>query len=148
MAAVQTPTMGRQVLTSLPLEILYYFGGLYGLLYFVLVFFIFIYKGVELPYPDGHYGMEFAYLFCWGLVEPIRLFFGSKGNKTETASPLLWNVILTAPTIALHIFYMLGQTYVLHIEQFLNGMAVAFQGLQAIIGILTLVSFQNAVTLA
>jgi hypothetical protein len=36
----------------------------------------------------------------------------------------------------------------LHIEQFLNGMAVAFQGLQAIIGILTLVSFQNAVTLA
>jgi len=140
--------MGRQTLTSLPLEILYYFGGLFSVIFFILVFFVFVYKGLELPYPNGYYGMELAYLFCWAIIEPVRLFLGSKGNKTETAAPLLWMVLLTAPSIALHVYYMLGQTYVLHIEQVLNGMAVAFQGLQGLLGILTLVSFQNAVALA
>ena len=32
-------------LTSLPLEILFYFGGLYDIIFFVLTFLLFLYKG-------------------------------------------------------------------------------------------------------
>ena len=34
-------------LTSLPLEILFYFGGLYDIIFFVLTFLLFLYKGED-----------------------------------------------------------------------------------------------------
>jgi hypothetical protein len=57
---------------------------------------------------------------------------------------MLWCVVLTVPLLALHIFYLLAQTYVLHIEQVLNGLAVGFQGLQALLGLFNVYAFQSA----
>jgi transmembrane protein 216 len=148
MAAPRSLGPGRKVLTSLPLEILFYFGGLYDIIFFVLTFLLFLYKGYQLPYPGDHYEMELAFLFLWALCEPIRIFLGSKGNKTESSGPMLWCVLLTVPLLALHVFYLLAQTYVLHIEQVLNGLAIGFQGLQALLGIFSMYSFQSAAWLA
>jgi hypothetical protein len=61
---------------------------------------------------------------------------------------MLWCVLLTVPLLALHVFYLLAQTYVLHIEQVLNGLAIGFQGLQALLGIFSMYSFQSAAWLA
>mmetsp|Transcript_21543 Transcript_21543/g.41086 ORF Transcript_21543/g.41086 Transcript_21543/m.41086 type:complete len:93 (+) Transcript_21543:87-365(+) len=92
--------------------------------------------------------MELLWLFIWALCEPVRLFLGSKGNKTENPGPLLWCILLTAPPLALHLFYMLAQTYVLQIEEVMNGLALGFQGLQALVGGFSLYSFQAAARMA
>ena len=52
----------RPVLTSVVLQGALYFGKLYDVIYFVLSFLIFLYKGFTLPYPDHIFGMEFTYV--------------------------------------------------------------------------------------
>ncbi|GAQ91181.1 hypothetical protein KFL_007390050 [Klebsormidium nitens] len=138
------PGQARQVLTSLTLEILFYFGKLYDYFYWILTLLIFIYKGSKLPYPKHVFGLELAFLFMFLIVEPTRIFLGSKGNKTEQAGPLGWSLALAAPILSMHFYFILGQTYVLRIEQFLNGVGVGFAGLQVLMGLLTTAAFMNA----
>ena len=47
-----------QVLTSLPLEILYYFGGWYDVFFWVLTLLVFIYKGTQLCLHDTYFSQE------------------------------------------------------------------------------------------
>mmetsp|Transcript_20031 Transcript_20031/g.63755 ORF Transcript_20031/g.63755 Transcript_20031/m.63755 type:complete len:147 (-) Transcript_20031:13-453(-) len=133
----------RRVLTSLSLEVTLYFGGWYDIFYCLATLVVYIYKGSELPYPDSNFRMEVAFLFLLALVEPCRLFLGSKGNKTERPGPLIFCILLSAPVIALHIFYIWGQTYVLKIDQVLSGIGLGFTCLQALIGIITVLTFNN-----
>ncbi|KAK9830295.1 hypothetical protein WJX72_010842 [[Myrmecia] bisecta] len=134
----------RPVLTSLPLEILFYFGGWYDVLFWLLELAVFIYKGYALPYPSSNFAVEFTFIFLFLLIEPARLFLGSKGNKTERAGPLVFSMLLAAPLIAFFVYYLIRQTYVLKIEQFLNGAGLAFLGLQLVISMFTALSFWSA----
>eukprot|EP00899_Mesostigma_viride_P025329 jgi/Mesvir1/5981/Mv00735-RA.1 len=143
-AAQRGPLPPKQVLTSLPLEILFYFGRWYDVFWWFLTLAIFIYKGRQLPYPDKSFAMEFIFLWLYLLVEPVRLFLGSKGNKTEQSGPIVWCFLLSAPVIALHIFYLLFQTYILKLEQFLNAVALGFTALQVLLGLISAIRFQNA----
>ena len=86
-----------------------YFGKLWDVVFWVLSFLLFIYKGVNLPYPDGAYELEFAYLFLYLLVEPPRLFLGSKGNKTLTAGPLYASSLLGVFVVFMHAYYVFGK---------------------------------------
>ena len=62
-------------------------------------------------------------------VEAARLFLGSMGNKTERAGPLFLSIVLSGPVIAMCIYYLTTQTYVLRVEQVLNGISLGFCGL-------------------
>lgn len=99
----------RLAVPSLLLEVFLYFGKLWDVVFWVLSFLIFIYKGVRLPYPDGAYELEFACLFMYLLVEPPRLFLGSKGNKTLAAGPLYASCLLGVFVLFLHVYYILGE---------------------------------------
>ncbi|KAK3251089.1 hypothetical protein CYMTET_39564 [Cymbomonas tetramitiformis] len=138
----------RQSLTSLGLEVLYYFGGWYDVFYVLLQFLVFIYKGLELPYPSNNYEVEFTYLFLFAIIEPTRLFLGSKGNKTENSGPLVFSTILTVFVALFFLYYLLWQTYVVKLEQFLNSLALLFSCAQGGLGVFTIMSFQNAARLA
>lgn len=59
-AAAGAGAAQRPVLTSVVLQGALYFGKLYDVIYFVLSFLIFLYKGFTLPYPDHIFGMEFT----------------------------------------------------------------------------------------
>ncbi|XRB10264.1 transmembrane protein [Pseudoscourfieldia marina] len=131
----------RAVRTSVPLEIFLYFGAWFDVIYCVLTFLIFLYKGTQLPYPGDAYSTELAYLFLFALGEPMRLFLTSKGNKTERSTPLLFGLGLTAPVFALHFYYCFGQTFVLRIDRFLSGFQLAFAAGQSLTGLLALLSF-------
>jgi len=64
------------VLTSLPLQVFLYFGGWWDVLFWVLSILVFVFKGLNLPYPDGRFAAEFVFQWVWLLVEPVRLFLG------------------------------------------------------------------------
>ena len=57
--------------------------------------------------------------------------------------PLLYSVILAGPTIALYIYYLVGQTYILKIDQVLNSLAMIFTGLQLLFSLAAVAGFQN-----
>uniref|UniRef100_A0A7S0T2H8 Transmembrane protein 216 n=1 Tax=Mantoniella antarctica TaxID=81844 RepID=A0A7S0T2H8_9CHLO len=120
---------------SLSLEVFLYFGKLWDVVFWVLTFLLFVYKGVKLPYPPGAYQLEFAYLFLYLLVEPARLFLGSKGNKTRTAGPLYASVALGVFVLLLHVYYVVGQTFILRADFVVNIIAIGFVGMQMLLSL-------------
>lgn len=103
----------RPALTSLPLQVFVYFGGWWSALFFwPLSLAVAVYKGSVLPYPEGRFGAEFAFLWLWLLVEPPRLLLASRGNKAERAAPLVAALLLGVPVAALYAYGLRFQTFV------------------------------------
>ena len=74
--------------------------------------------------------------FCWD-AEPratARIFLGSKGNRSLHAPTLYFACLLAGPVVWMHVYYMLQQTYVLHVDTFLNAVSVGFVGTQFLLG--------------
>ncbi len=74
-----------------------------------------------------------SYLFLWLIAEPCRCFLCSKGNLTETLSPLVWSVGLGVPIVLLYMYFLTYQTYVLQIDLFLSGVAAGFLVVQVLL---------------
>nr|XP_032632304.1 transmembrane protein 216 isoform X1 [Chelonoidis abingdonii] len=63
-------------LSSTPLEILLFLNGWYYATYFLLEIFIFVYKGLLLPYPSANLALDLVMLFLYLGIEVTRIFFG------------------------------------------------------------------------
>lgn len=111
---------------SLTLEIFLYFGKLWDVAFWVLSFLVMCWKGYNLPYPDDAYETEFALLFVYLLIEPARLFLGSKGNKTLTNGPLYASLVLAAYVLFMHVYYVAGQTFITRCDYAINSISLAF----------------------
>ena len=59
---------------------------------------------------------------------------GSKGNRSLHAPTLYFACLLAGPVVWMHVYYMLQQTYVLHVDTFLNAVSVGFVGTQFLLG--------------
>ncbi|KXZ56115.1 hypothetical protein GPECTOR_2g998 [Gonium pectorale] len=118
-----------------------YFGGWWDVVYYILNILVFVYKGVQLPYPNRNFAMEFSFSWLWILIEVPRLFLASKGNKTERTVPVIFSFILSMPLIAMYVYFIAFQTYVLKIDQLTNAIALIFMGIQMVFGILAMIRF-------
>mmetsp|Transcript_18867 Transcript_18867/g.32473 ORF Transcript_18867/g.32473 Transcript_18867/m.32473 type:complete len:144 (+) Transcript_18867:41-472(+) len=134
---------GTKILSSLPFQVLVYFNSWYCGIYFWLNIAIFIYKGLNLPYPPNTFGWEVVFIVVYVPVELCRLFLGSKGNKTEHAGPMYWFLLLSAPVAFGNIYYMILQIYVLRIDQVLNVINLVFIGLEVIFAIFAIITFHR-----
>ncbi len=67
-----------------------------------------------LLYPNNAIGIELAILTLFGIIQYIRLFLGTKGNKSESATNMLWFLILSLAVGFGQFFFLLLQTYVYH----------------------------------
>jgi transmembrane protein 216 len=81
-----------------------YFGKLWDVVFWLISFMVFCYKGYNLPYPSNAYEMEFTYLFMYLLIEPPRLFLGSQGNKSVRAGPLWASMLLAGFILFMHVY--------------------------------------------
>ncbi|GFR49327.1 hypothetical protein Agub_g11353 [Astrephomene gubernaculifera] len=131
----------RRVLTSLGFQIFIFFGGWWDVAYYILNILVFVYKGLQLPYPNRNFSMEFCFSWLWILIEAPRLFLASKGNKTERAAPIIFSTILAMPLLAMYIYFVGFQTYVLKIDQILNAISIIFMGIQLLFSVLVTVRF-------
>ena len=90
------------MLSSLPLQILFFFNGWYDVAYMIAMSLLFAWKGTNLPYPDelrDMLGLEVAIIFLLAIIEYARIFLGTKGNKTEQAGPLVMSLVLCLPAL-------------------------------------------------
>ena len=120
---------------SLSLVIFLYFGKLWDIVFWVLSFLVMCWKGYNLPYPDGAYETEFALLFIYLLIEPPRLFLGSKGNKTLTSGPLYASIVLAAYVLFMHIYYVAGQTFITRCDYAINVISIVFVSAQSLLAL-------------
>mmetsp|Transcript_3065 Transcript_3065/g.7673 ORF Transcript_3065/g.7673 Transcript_3065/m.7673 type:complete len:143 (-) Transcript_3065:115-543(-) len=127
--------------SSLPLQVLIFFNGCYVALWFLANIAIFIWKGVELPYPANRLGPEVFLIFAVVIVNVVRLFLGSKGNKTENRVLLIIFIVLSLFAALGNIFFIIFQTYVLRIEMVLNVISLVFIGLETLFAIFAMVRF-------
>ncbi|CAH1250588.1 TMEM216 [Branchiostoma lanceolatum] len=139
---------GRQtvILSSLPLQVLYYLNGWYFSFFWIAEALIFVYKGEVLPFPSTNLASEIVLLFLLGIIEVIRLFFGSKGNLTERIISMVVSILLCLPVLFTVLFFLLWQTYVLRAEVILCAILLVFLGLELILGVAAMVSFARAET--
>lgn len=85
-------------------------------------------SAVDLPYPNPSKGMEFFALFAFVALESSRLYFGSRGNKTESIPPLMIFHLLTVAAAFGYVYYMIWQTYVTYLDIPLNAIGLFFVG--------------------
>ncbi|XP_054998510.1 transmembrane protein 216 [Sorex araneus] len=130
-------------LSSTPLEILFSLNRWYIVAYFLLELFIFLYKGLLLPYPTANLVLDVAMLLLYLGIELIRLFFGSKGNLCQRKMPLGISVALTFPCATMAAYYLLLQTYALRLEAVLNCILLCFCGAELLLEALTLAAFSS-----
>ncbi|XP_024053331.1 transmembrane protein 216 isoform X1 [Terrapene carolina triunguis] len=71
-------------LSSTPLEILLFLNGWYYATYFLLEIFIFVYKGLLLPYPSANLALDLVMLFLYLGIEVTRIFFGWTHTKAPS----------------------------------------------------------------
>ena len=110
------------MLSSLPLQILFFFNGWYDVAFTIAMSSLYAWKGSTLPYPDElrpMLGLEVAIVFLLAIIEYARIFLGTKGNKTEQSGPLLMSLVL-------------------------NGISMAFVGLELLLSLLTIITFVKA----
>ncbi|XP_078000552.1 transmembrane protein 216-like [Glandiceps talaboti] len=136
----------QEVLSSLPLQILFYLNGWYYVAFWICEALLFIYKGETFPYPYSNIVGEVSLLFLIIPVEKMRLTLGKKGNLTERVVSLLLSVVLSIAMIFCHIYLLIWQTYVLRAEIILNSIQLTFLGLELIFSIIAIITFARADT--
>lgn len=127
---IQKPSLVNNTLSSLPLQMIIYFHSHYAPLFFFLNICLFTYKAIKFYYPGRFLGWELTTIFLYILIDKTRLLMASKGNKTGTISPFGYSLVLSAPIIILHAYYITLQTYVLKVDVVINAIALIFLGVE------------------
>jgi|TARA_B100000405_G_scaffold270228_1_gene209178 transmembrane protein 216 len=135
------------MLSSLPLEILFYFNRWWDAAFTIIMAVLFIWKGNNLPYSENMQtilGFEVAMVFVLGLLEWARLFLGSQGNKTEQVGPLVWMFFLSLPAAVANVYYLHLQIYVTRVDLVVNIVSLVFIGLELLLALLTIITFAKS----
>lgn len=110
---------------------------------------LYVYKGTILPYPDisRTLTIEIIIIFLLAFIEGVRIFLGYKGNLTERTMALVFSLVLGIPVLFIELFILLWQTYVLRLEVILVGIGLVFLGLEFILSIAAILTFQRSQTM-
>ncbi|XP_026859384.1 transmembrane protein 216 [Electrophorus electricus] len=134
----------RPILSSTPLQILFYLNRWYFAAFFIAEILMFVYKGVLLPYPQANLILDIVLLLLYLGLESLRLFYGCKGNLCESSLALTISVGVLVPCTVLSVYYLLLQTFVLRLEFIINAVLLCFYGLELVIGLMTIAAFCRA----
>ena len=98
-------------------QMLLYYRGVYLALLFSLELFVFIYKGLVLPYEPASLALEVILLFLvLSLLHAAHTYMSIKGNLTSRYLALGVGLALVVPDFIGDLYFTLWQTYVLRIE--------------------------------
>ncbi|ORX41646.1 hypothetical protein BCR36DRAFT_179105 [Piromyces finnis] len=135
---------GQKILSSLPFEILLYFNRLYYYLFLLGTLVLLIYKGIQYPFPNGALYLELLGLIPFTILESIRIYLGSQGNKTEERLPTGVSLGLSFISVFGYIYYMIWQTYVLLFDIILSAIGLVFIIGDIIFAIILFINLTNA----
>ncbi|XP_029438083.1 transmembrane protein 80 isoform X3 [Rhinatrema bivittatum] len=129
------------VLSSVPLQILFYFNGVYYIFYFLATLLMIIYKSQVFSYPDGNLALDLVLLFIMAILEAVRLYLGVKGNLTEEEVPLGISLVVTAGNVLLSVYFLVWETYVLRADIIINAVLLILYGLESILDFFSIAAF-------
>lgn len=101
------------------------------------------YKAFIFNYVAGYFGAEIVGLCALFGLQGLRLFIGSKGNKTERSDVIFYFIILTIITCAANYYYLLLQTYVLLADIVLGSISLIGGGLEFIMACFCAIEFKS-----
>ena len=134
----------NKILSSLPLEVLTYFNWWYVFFYSTISLVLFCYKSFRFYYTANTLSWEIFMLFLVSSLEILRLYFSSKGNKTEQLSSLILSLALSIPILLAYSYFIALQTFVLKIDLILNSICFIFIGFELMLSVTTASSFYNS----
>ncbi|XP_029895458.1 transmembrane protein 80 isoform X1 [Aquila chrysaetos chrysaetos] len=129
------------VLSSVPLQILFYVNGIYYTFYFLVTLAMIVYKSQVFSYPDDFLAPDLALLFIMAILEVLRLYFGSKGNLTEEEAPLGLSLVITVGSVILSVYFLVWQTYVLKADVIINAVLLFTYGLESVLKVIAIAAF-------
>ncbi|EEC18715.1 transmembrane protein, putative [Ixodes scapularis] len=132
---------GEGILSSLPYQVLLVFGGWFYVVFAAVELFLFLFKGMSLPYPKGNMASEVCLLTFTTVVESVRLSLGKRGNLTERSPCVLLSLLLTVPAALSSVYFLLWQTYVLRLDVVLAAVQLGFQALQSLFALSSVLAF-------
>ena len=119
---------------------------IWSFVWFGLSFFVFIYKGIVLPYPTSSYAFEYTFIFILEIVVLCKIFMGNMGNKTERPGMVAWFLLLSILVLVGYIYYFFLQIYSLVIDAILFGVALVIAIIQLLFALLYLIRLCRAVS--
>ncbi|XP_072375109.1 transmembrane protein 80-like [Scyliorhinus torazame] len=134
------------VLSSIPLQIVYYFNVFYYSFYFLATLLMVIYKSQVFSFPDGNLALDLILLILMVILEMIRLYLGFKGNLIEEAIPIVTSLVLTIGSLLLCLYFLFWQTYVLKADVIINAILLVTYGLEGILDIIAVSAFARFYT--
>ncbi|XP_069660151.1 transmembrane protein 80 [Haliaeetus albicilla] len=139
------PSQGKggtsSVLSSVPLQILFYVNGIYYIFYFLVTLAMIVYKSQVFSYPDDFLAPDLALLFIMAILEVLRLYLGSKGNLTEEEAPLGLSLVITVGSVILSVYFLVWQTYVLKADVIINAVLLFTYGLESVLKVIAIAAF-------
>ncbi|KAL3973485.1 F-box protein, helicase, 18 [Sarotherodon galilaeus] len=137
----------QPILSSAPLQVLFYLNSWYFAAFYLAEVLMFIYKGVLLPYPSDNLVLDVVLLLLFLALEILRIFYGEqshKGNLCERSLASCVSLFVLLPCTALAMYYLLLQTFVLRLEFLLNAVLLCFYGLEFLLGLISISAFSRA----
>ena len=104
---------------------------------------LFFYKIYAFSYPMGLFLIEVLLFVALFITQLIRLFLGSRGNKTESSTVTFLFLLLTVCTVVGNLFFVRLQTYVIVIETAIGYVSIAFSAAEFIFGIIAAIEFKS-----
>ncbi len=77
------------------------------------------------------------------LVQLLRLFIGSKGNKTETSATTGLFIMTTLITVGANIYFLKFQTYVLVIDTVINAISLISSAFEFVFAAFAAIEFKS-----
>ncbi|XP_053179688.1 transmembrane protein 216 [Scomber japonicus] len=141
----------QTILSSTPLQVLFYLNCWYFAAFFVAEILMFIYKaffkscaGVLLPYPSDNLVLDLVLLLLFLGLENLRIFYGQKGNLCERSLSSGVSLFILLPCAALAVYYLLLQTFVLRLEFLLSAVLLCFYALEFLLGLFSMSAFSRS----
>ncbi|MEQ2239757.1 hypothetical protein ILYODFUR_007809, partial [Ilyodon furcidens] len=128
-------------LSSVTLQLLLNLTSVYFVFYFLFTLSLIIKKSLELPYPSDALVCDVGLLVLLAALEFLHFFCGVKGNLTESEGYIFGNLIVTATTILLTVYFLLWQTYVMRADVIISSVLVAVYGADGVLALSTLARF-------
>ncbi|EFP07830.1 hypothetical protein CRE_26312 [Caenorhabditis remanei] len=136
--------MISNVRSSLVYQVLLNLQKTLSLVYFLVMFILFFYKGTILPYPRYVRVMEFFIIIPFAPIEYLRISWGSRGNLLESTAFLALSTILSVPIIIILVYLEFFQNYVLFIEEIFTYVVGFFVILQTLLSLVLSITFSSS----
>ncbi|XP_030253242.1 transmembrane protein 216 isoform X1 [Sparus aurata] len=134
----------QPILSSTPLQVLFYLNSWYFAAFCLAEILMFIYKGILLPYPSDNLVLDVVLLLLFLGLETLRIFYGWKGNLCERSLASCVSLFILIPCVALAVYYLLLQTFVLRLEFLLSAVLLCFYSLEFLLGLLSVSAFSRS----